>query len=126
MSIVERKRTPYRFTIGFHAGDPAHRQVVDLLNQQGRRKAQLIVNAVLHYINCPEAPNIPLGLPAEGTVGAETMEAVVRRILAEQREQKEILPPEKGEGSQTEPVQGELKEPDLLTIADTLAAFRAS
>ena len=88
MSIVERKRTPYRFTIGFHEGDPAHRQVVDLLNQQGRRKAQLIV-----------------GLPAEGTVGAETMEAVVRRILAEQREQKETLPTEEWEGSQTEPVQ---------------------
>ena len=32
--------------------------MVDLLNQQGRSKAQFLTNAVLHYINCTEAPEL--------------------------------------------------------------------
>ena len=55
---MAEKKSLYRFTIGFNPGDPSHRQVAELLNRQGRRKAQFLVNAILHYIHCPETPEI--------------------------------------------------------------------
>mgnify|MGYP004668568575 CR=1 FL=1 len=48
------KKDSFRFTVQFNAGDPSHQQVAAILNEQGRRKAQFLVNAVTHYMNCPE------------------------------------------------------------------------
>ena len=53
------KKNPGRFTIQFNPGDPKQLSVSELLEQQGRHKAQFITNAVLHYIHCPETPEIP-------------------------------------------------------------------
>lgn len=44
------KKDSFRFTVQFNAGDPSHQQVAAILNEQGRRKAQFLVNAVIHYI----------------------------------------------------------------------------
>lgn len=52
------KKDPGKFTVRFNICDPRHRTVIDLLNQQGRNKAQFLANAVLHYINCTEVPEI--------------------------------------------------------------------
>ena len=52
------KKDPGKFTVRFNICDPQHKAVVDLLNQQGRSKAQFLTNAVLHYINCTEAPEL--------------------------------------------------------------------
>ena len=46
------KKDPGKFTIRFNICDPQHKAVIDLLNRQGRSKAQFLVSAVLHYINC--------------------------------------------------------------------------
>ena len=40
------KKDSFRFTVQFNAGDPSHQQVAAILNEQGRRKAQFLVNAV--------------------------------------------------------------------------------
>ena len=56
---MPEKKEQNKFTIQFSLADPAHRQVIDILNQQGRRKAQFLVNAVQHYLHCPETPDIP-------------------------------------------------------------------
>lgn len=74
------KKDPYKFTIQFNEGDPSHLQIAEMLNQQGRRKAQFIVNAVMHYIHCSETPNIPE--PALPDI--DVIERVVLRILEEQ------------------------------------------
>lgn len=42
------KKDSFRFTVQFNAGDPSHQQVAAILNEQGRRKAQFLVNAVTH------------------------------------------------------------------------------
>lgn len=42
------KKDPYKFTIQFNPADPTHLQTAALLNRQGRRKAQFLVNAVKH------------------------------------------------------------------------------
>ena len=44
------KKDPGKFTIRFNICDPQHKAVIDLLNRQGRSKAQFLVSAVLHYI----------------------------------------------------------------------------
>ena len=62
----------------FNAGDPSHQQVAAILNEQGRRKAQFLVNAVIHYINCPESPEAT----AAPKIDRQTVEQLVREILS--------------------------------------------
>ena len=50
---MAEKKNPGRVTIQFNPGDPKQLSVSELLEQQGRHKAQFITNAVLHYIHCP-------------------------------------------------------------------------
>ena len=75
---MDGKKADTRFTLQFNQIDPAHLQVAEILNNQGRRgKAQYIVNAVLHYEHCDEAPD--LNRPAR--IDDKAIEAVVNRIL---------------------------------------------
>ncbi len=76
------KNNPGKFTVQFSLSDPCHRQTADILNEQGRRKAQFIVNAVMHYINCPETPNI-----SQPVIDNSLIESIVRRIMEEQQPQ---------------------------------------
>ena len=57
------KKDPGKFTIRFNICDPQHKAVIDLLNRQGRSKAQFLVSAVLHYINCKETPEVSVPFP---------------------------------------------------------------
>jgi len=72
-----------RFTIQFSRTDPTHLQAAEILNRQGRRsKAQYLVNAVLHYENCGETPNIQ----RLAAFDEKVIEAVVNRILRDREE----------------------------------------
>lgn len=73
------KKDIYKFTIQFSSGDPQHQQVAEILNRQGRRKAQFLVNTVLHYIQCSETPDIPQQPP----INTDVIETIVRRIMEE-------------------------------------------
>ena len=75
------KKDLYKFTIQFSEGDPLHQQTAAILNQQGRRKAQFLVNAVMHYLHCKETPDIPQSAP----VDVDAIEAIVRRIMEEEK-----------------------------------------
>ena len=73
------KKDPGKFTIRFNICDPQHKAVIDLLNRQGRSKAQFLVSAVLHYINCNlQAPPID----------PETLEKTIVSILEKRDRQK--------------------------------------
>ena len=122
------KKDLYKFTIQFNPGDPSHRQTADLLNHQERRKAQFIVNAVLHYIHCKETPTIPLAAPMD----MELIEAVVRRMIKEQR--ADLLKPETEKPAGLSPKAPEdicfeeasdfLGTEGLAAIANTMSMFR--
>ena len=73
------KKDPGKFTVRFNICDPQHKAAVDLLNQQGRSKAQFLTNAVLHYINCTEAPE--LHVPT--VLDKKFLEGQIRTILEE-------------------------------------------
>lgn len=72
------KKDSFRFTVQFNAGDLSHQQVAAILNEQGRRKAQFLVNAVTHYMNCPETPEAA----AVPRIDRQTVEQLVREILS--------------------------------------------
>ena len=123
------KKDPYKFTIQFNPADPTHLQTAALLNRQGRRKAQFLVNAVMHYIHCSQTPDIPQEPPLD----TKLIETVVRQILKEQQ----IMPPAPEPEQQSAPIlppadndlhYAEAAEPlgeeRLAALANTMAMFR--
>lgn len=52
------KKNPYRFNLQFDRNDPNHQEVVEILTAEGRRRAQFVVNAILHYKYCENSTNI--------------------------------------------------------------------
>ena len=124
------KKEPGKFTIKFNIMDPAHRQVIDTLEPMGRTKAQFLANAVLHYLHCPQTPDIPQQAPADYSA----VEAIVRRILEEQLPEPIAQPPARQQGAQKklrksenvhlENAEAILGEDGMAAIADTLLAFR--
>lgn len=134
---MNEKKEPGRFSIKFNPSDPAHKVTIDLLNRQSPRgKAQFIANAVLHYIHCPETPDIMQPLPAD----KETIEAVVLNILQQQQiasggHSGIHLPPDSVPPHSIPPAphitenisptdETKLDTASLSAISDTLAAFR--
>lgn len=124
---MPEKKEQNKFTIQFNPADPAHRQIIDILNQQGRRKAQFIVNAVQHYLHCPETPEIPQPAP----VNTNAVEDIVRRIIEEkykpavmQEPVKEHVRHPKNEGIHYDGAAELLGKDGLSAIANTIAAFR--
>ena len=113
------KKERSRFTIQFNSADPCHEQVVDLLNGQGRRKAQFLVNAVLHYIHCSETPDIPQPAPLDTAV----IETVVWKILMEQGFEKTKTVAPSVQKPQKEPEEIHFDEAAEMLGADGLAAI---
>lgn len=74
------KKQPGRFTIQFSPADPQQRQVIELLNQQGRRKAVFLTAAVLSYCGKSEPPSVSLPQQLDLT----TIEQAVRKVLQEE------------------------------------------
>lgn len=68
------KKTPGRFTIQFNMDDPQQRMVAELLEPQGRRKAQFLTSAVLHYVQEPQGG-------ASAGVNEAALEQVMLSIL---------------------------------------------
>lgn len=124
---MAEKKERCKFTIQFSPADPTHQQTVDILNQQGRRKAQFIVNAVMHYLHCPETPEIPQAAP----INTDAIEVVVRRILQEQNasvsnthEEPKIKRTRHTENIQYEDAADMLGDDGLAAIRNTMAVFR--
>lgn len=122
------KKDIYKFTIQFSSGDPQHQQVAEILNRQGRRKAQFLVNTVLHYIHCSETPDIPQQPP----VNTDAIETIVRRIIEEYSEkptrQDVRKTPEKKTVKSEEITFDDaaelLGEDGIAAVRNTIASFR--
>ena len=74
---MAKKKSISRFCIQFNEQDAHHQQVVDILNAQGRHKAQFIATAILHYIHCWETPIIA----QDDTRLRQTVESIVQEVL---------------------------------------------
>ena len=132
------KRNRERFSIKFNENDPAHDIVIRLLEKQGpHRKAQFIVNAVLHYINCRETPD----MLSPQAIDREFIEEIIREILDRKENEypnqssladagaemfeKQISSRQKSKRGM-EDAQKEMDQATLALIADTMSAFRNS
>lgn len=134
---MKKKKDRERFSIKFNENDPAHDAVIRLLEKQGpHSKAQFIVNAVLHYINCPESPDAAVPRIADRAAIEEIVAEILGRTgIVKQSghgagvredhmaEQKNVKPEKKRDGEQ---LQNEMDQATMSLIADTILAFRNS
>ena len=110
------KKDEARFTLQFSRTDPKHLQVIEILNRQGRRsKAPYIVNAILHYENCPEIVDAA-HTPA---LDVKFIEAVFNRLMKEHSVGK---PECKADQTDRKP----FREPEELQFDDVLEALGQS
>lgn len=133
---MSEKKNRERFSIKFNENDPAHDTVIRLLEKQGpHRKAQFIVNAVLHYINCRETPD----MLSPQAIDRESIEEIIREILDRKENEYpnqsslaevEMLEKQISAGQKSkrgvEDAQKEVDQATLALIADTMSAFRNS
>lgn len=127
---MDGKKSPGRFTLQFNLDDPHQSMAADILNRQGRSKAQFLTSAVLHYINCPETPDYQ---PPASAFPMDELEQLVVEILDRRTgavsTMRKNAEPQMGEIASKKanllPVEGSaLDQADLSAIAHTLAAFR--
>lgn len=136
---MKEKKDRERFSIKFNENDPAHDAVIRLLEKQGpHSKAQFIVNAILHYVNCSETPDIS----AAQTTDRVSIEKIVMEILnnrdngqqdtvngigSRKAIREEPVPTGLQEQrTDAEPKQEAMDEAAWAMIADTMSAFRNS
>lgn len=116
MTGMDGKKDPGKFTVRFNLCDPQQRQAAELLNRQGRSKAQFIANAVLYYAGgqAPIQPGIPI-------VDSEQLRSFVEDILT----QGQIHPYEKTTAAQDASMDGGvLNGSERSLIFKTLDAFQ--
>lgn len=116
------KKAPGRFTIHFNLKDPQQRKVSELLEQQGRHKAQFLTNAVLCYVQERQGHSETLAGVSEATLEQMVLSILKKYphliITAEQeRDRAPVKPPSE---PQTEADNGAA----LRAITSTLAAFQ--
>lgn len=137
------KKQPGRFTIQFNEADPQQRQVIELLNQQGRRKAVFLTCAVLAYCGQGAATVIPPP-STPPSIEPAMIEQIVQKVLRQNASaaptQKEVAgalasagcsrdetasqPPCASAASSLPEDDPDLPDPDLAAICDTIDAFR--
>ena len=78
MTTLAEKKMPGRFTVQFNMNDPQQREAAVFLERQGRRKAQIITNAVLHYLSCDKAAS--LQAPERGLLESGLLEMICKAM----------------------------------------------
>lgn len=123
------KKKQCRFTLQFSETDPQHQKVAKILNRQGRRKAQYIVNAVLSYEHGMGEDANKEKIPTD----FNRLEAVVNQILKEklsalrQQENNTASPSERLHKTEEIPSMDRFlndSEDGLAAITNSIAAFR--
>lgn len=112
---MSEKKNPGRFTLQFNMEDPQQRMVAELLEQQGRHKAQFIASAVVSYIQCPNPQGHSNGLPA---IDEATLERMLLAIMEKHPQFAGTAPSEPTRIKET------MGDDAMNAIFDTLAAFQ--
>ena len=99
-----------RAVLQFNEYDFRHRKVLEILRSRKRHMSDMVVNAVLHYISCPEA---------ETELSKDSIRKIVSEVIAEMAENGSLHSilsdsPSKDRKSQEEP----------FDFGDMMSAFR--
>ncbi len=122
---MSQKKDVGKFTIQFNPIDPCHQRVIELLNSQGRRKAQFIANAITHYIHCSQTPDIPQDISYD--IKDMVVEAVNQYMRnKEKHEQNRDSIKTKTESGSTSIAYDDMPfdENDIKAIAETMSIFK--
>ena len=87
---MAEKKDRAKFTLRFNMADPQQMKTVEILEQQGRRTAQFLTNAVMHYLHCPQTPEIP----QQSGIGQDELEKRVLEILQRYAAPQQVQKPE--------------------------------
>lgn len=123
------KKKPGRFTLQFNLEDPQQRTVSELLERQGRHKAQFLTSAVLCYIQYPKAQEHS-GEPA--TIDETALQRILLSFMEKHPQFAATLPSIPSGNRRTPTMVTATTQPDddlmgedaIKAISDTLAAFR--
>ena len=111
----------------FNMKDPQQRMVSELLEQQGRHKAQFIASAVLSYIQCPNPQGYGSDPPAIDEATLERMLLTIMekhpRFAASNAPLGTDETPEPAASAKA-PWKAPMDDDALKAITDTLAAFQ--
>ena len=98
-----------RTYLNFNSYDFRHRKVMEILSSKPRNKTELVVNAVLHYISCPEVAD---------EFSKETMKRQIREVI------QEMLADGSLSGLAAPPAAHEQEPENADDLSDMMAAFR--
>ena len=99
-----------RVALQFNDYDFRHKKVLEILRSRPRHMTELVVDAILHYIVCPEA-------------GSELSKEWVREIVKEELAGLEFRPAQTMP-SRTESHSQEVMDEDLADLGDVMLSFR--
>lgn len=124
---MQERKYPGRFTLQFNMEDPQQMRAAEVLEQQGRRKAQFLTAAILQYMRHPEGLN-----QSPNTLGYDmnVLRELVQKVLREDLQLS--IPGQENQKSAVKELDTPSDERDELTISDgilaamsnTLAAFQ--
>ena len=98
-----------RIVLQFNEFDFRHRKVLDILRARPRNMTDLVVNAILHFVSCPEA---------EQEFSKSAIRDIVTEVIQEMRTNGTLtLNTPKADPS-------ELSDEDASDIGDFMSAFR--
>ena len=100
-----------RAVLQFNEYDFRHRKVLEILRSNKRHMTDLVVNAILHFISCPEA---------ESEFSKETIRCIVREVITEMQADGSLNFLDTGSGSSSVQVSPE----DAFELGDMMSAFR--
>ena len=98
-----------RAVLQFNEYDFRHRKVLDIINSRPRGMTELVVNAVLHFVSCPDA---------EKEFNKAAMKELIREVILEMQADGSLGPlPAKGNALT-------INEEDTLDLGGMMDAFR--
>lgn len=127
VAVMAQKKDRSRFTIKFRENDPAHDMTIRILEKQGQRNiAPFLVNAVLHYVQCSETPDMSHMLadnPAS-IVDRNAIEEIVWGVLRQQgiiqEELKKNIGEERNQESKKDMSKEELNYEDNVMLQNQI------
>lgn len=99
-----------RAVLQFNEYDFRHRKVLEILRSNKRHMTDLVVNAVLHFISCPEA---------ESEFSKELIRSVVKEVIAEMQADGSLSTLGGGQAPSAQ-----VSPEDALELGDMMSAFR--
>lgn len=97
-----------RIVLQFKDCDFRHRKAMEILQAHSRTKTDFVVNALLHYISCPDAQN---------ELSRDNLRKIIREVIEEMQAEGSL-------GTIAQTPKSSSVPPDAEELGDLMSAFR--